>query len=933
MMPSATPRSRRPTLAELNEQSTLAEIVFALKNADQSVSHSGTLDAQFAARPDYMCWRAFYNMAVIDRTYRDEWFSEAVACGKQALGHTNEMIRWGAIGTITRTLLTDNADELFEKYSETLLNIAEWCASLARHPNRWHEAPAGCAYLDLMSRLAFSKLRDWDGKPHTVASAEAHLDDVEARVREIDDQWKPGDTVRLLTALRGERMIAPFDGITDIENQLAMCFYISRVIVGNACKSDASLPPHEAVIGRLLKRAMHLARSSWLTLRAGRLGADKRVAEWTAGGKTPTGWFASNPRETALNIELKALHAYACAQRDAGDDFGAAGSNWKLLAFASGVGTQNAALRKRMEEWFVRKIRKPLQDSCEQVGLTAPGRAPREKRQPKDAGSPESFCPMYPTMNNGEGARRREEPYARRLRWDYSTDRDWEVLKNFLGPPADVDPQDVLKNAKAWWSGFCARSFTDHPPPSMLQAAFRLCLRYNRIDDANYYLKPDARGLGTRNGCEAHGWEIQASELLDFAAAVCHATVILPIALDFDKHEWWRKRMLRVCAGLKDELTPEQSLLLHEAVHGCCNALCARSPIADELCKHFELDDSAVFDRSDRALRGSWCPPDPGQIGRFLRSHAISGRDPPVAVSIASLRERGLSICAVGPEGHCVLEWIEGVNDEGCKEELAKALECCDTAGTFISGRCPGVVRVARKVAEMVDALAPNAGWIALSVDTGLASVPWNLLMPRLECHAPVAVVPSLGWLGVLRQRRNVVPTFVRSPRDALVLDRYGGAEVQSIDALLGQIEKDEVAHRQTCFDVATIVGHGCQSGIDAGAFQTVRIGAVAMNAEWWLDRAAKHDVLIVHGCLTGLVGQKLLRDLSGVPGMALLAGASLVVSPVVEIGADAALVLQRHIMTTPVSGTIAERYQQARKECPSVGLYNLYGVPTRPLA
>jgi len=933
----------------LTDNATLGEIVNAWRKEAKSDSVFDTLDNRFSTRSDYLCWR-YLGAAEIPRsgtppTYRTaqrnslcivgpfDALQHGLDEGVKAILDDDPMIRIGGAAAICRFFLTTDGRIHCGSELGRILPVVAQCRS-ATAGSRLPEAPAGSAYADLLSLHLLTKLLDQNGEKLDVNSAGEYLDSVESCVREIDPKWKPGASASLKAITRDQRIVLPFDGMTDVESVLADFFFQSRAVARDAC-DQADLD--DAHVPVLIRRAKEHARSSWLTHRSLRFHANADSRRLACLGRRLGNWLSDEKRAVATKKEMEALYRYGQAARDDGDSFTCAKVNWMILQFGAqlirAASVFPIAVRadwKMLDNTTVGLIRQGL----EQAGFSIPHEYTRKERKKGASLAPINDRATAKVSKMTYSHRRLAgeasfDPYKRRIERDFKTDSRWRLLADALNADNLADPHQLLGDICKDWlrrKGYTPKFSDEQCTPEVLHAAFQLCVEYDRVDDANTFLKRTHYGRGTPSDSERHGWTLAKKDLLRFASSVLKATAACPMALDLEKHKHWRDRLTRVWSVI-DELSTEEVLLLHEAVLGCCATLCSRSAVQESLVGQFILDNDPVFDLSDKATCVNSEPATVEGLARLLTRLETASLGPPVAVSIVALRAMGFSVFACTHEGLCESYSIERVNIAEAKLCLDNELDFYQEEYGFAWDQCTALVNVANAVLRIVDSLGSNAKWIILAVDPELASIPWNALMLYLGRNVLLSVVPSLTWVDLQNSKRYVSGVEFNIAQRTSLVQGMNDVQANECDRLLAQIVEDEGKLQQGRFSTTFVAGHGalCRQGGDG--FWTVNGADGPIALDQWL-RFARRRNIIVHGCLTGRVNGTLIGDLSGVPGLALMSGTKLVISPVAKIRAQTAKVLQQHLTDPLKQGTIADRYISAVRDRAQVALYNLYGLP-----
>jgi len=181
-----------------------------------------------------------------------------------------------------------------------------------------------------------------------------------------------------------------------------------------------------------------------------------------------------------------------------------------------------------------------------------------------------------------------------------------------------------------------------------------------------------------------------------------------------------------------------------------------------------------------------------------------------------------------------------------------------------------GDLREGMELAESLFAFADKG--LYLAVDPELVSIPWNLLLAKRRCSAVISVVPSLTWLDTTKKRNFEETSFIVSPKERLIKPTWSDEKRRQMELLLDQISQDRETPKRHNWKTAFVLGHGCLHREGDTRFRTVEGAYGPIGTLEWLKLASKHRTLVVHGCLTGWVKEQLIGDMSGIPGIALMA-------------------------------------------------------------
>ena len=943
--------------AELADDSALGEIVLSWRNKK---THGALwlpkLDERFNHRPDYRCWRNFLKL---NHKYRDnnritncQLLEHAIEFGRIAIESDDLMIRWGGVGAVCGSLLRAYVWRHFSECQSLVLQIASSCTEIARDTERWRPCAAGCEFLDLTSHYVNEKLVN-----HTQVKNQRLRQDgvkyllyVEERIKSIDPKWRPGSTASLESICKNDRVLLPFSGMQDINRYLGDALFQSRAVARDALRATSIPEVDSSEVHFLLRHSILHARSAWLTHRSQRRHITKIASALGPSAKDFGNSRTASTRAIAFDRELRALLRYGQSLFEFGDDFAAARANWIVLQFAALVESGEQMEITPELGWLIenKRLRGALNQSLDQLGIIVPGRSEPQRKGSEKVSTRQRASKPRKSESQDRISRSQEyiadefllseqatelsceanDGYKRQMEVDWLQDPDWSFLREAF-PIGPKSPHLLLRHIRSIWRAICRSQFVQDSkyPQEVFRTAFRLCLRYNRVWDASWFLRRARFGAGTLSDDERHAWEVQPSDIAEFAKLVCRATAVLPVALNLVEHNHWRDR-IKLVWSVVDGISDDDELFLHEAVHGCCTNISTDEMVGRSLCRQYVNANDIDLDVTDRAFGAAWKPANSTLLSDSLQVLADSSGLKVVGISVTALKDKGFSIVAVGVSGISIVKRIENVTSAEVLDALMEQFDFCTsgTADEFDSNDTNPLWTLGREILLLAERAEVDATAVLLSIDPVFASIPWNLIFRRMKSRLLVSTVPSLAWVISRRANRRNVPKFLVSDREHLIRESMSDLEVAQIDRLLDQIRQDEERLRQTLFSGVFVVGHGCASIEYPDKFRTIFGNSGPMLISSWVNVASRYDFMVVHGCLTGRVNKDLINDFSGIAGLSLLNGSKLVISPVVNISAESARTLQHHITRPHHSGTMAERYLAAMDENEDVSLYNLYG-------
>jgi hypothetical protein len=125
------------------------------------------------------------------------------------------------------------------------------------------------------------------------------------------------------------------------------------------------------------------------------------------------------------------------------------------------------------------------------------------------------------------------------------------------------------------------------------------------------------------------------------------------------------------------------------------------------------------------------------------------------------------------------------------------------------------------------------------------------------------------------------------------------------------------------------VLGHGQEANGSALPAINLGDGRVLQSIEDWMEILRSRHV-ILHCCHSGRTEPIFMRELGGLPGVALALGTTALLAPASEVAASAAVALQENLFA---GLSIGEAYMKAISQDPGACLYNCFGDPYESLA
>jgi hypothetical protein len=455
------------------------------------------------------------------------------------------------------------------------------------------------------------------------------------------------------------------------------------------------------------------------------------------------------------------------------------------------------------------------------------------------------------------------------------------------------------------------------------RAAFKLCLRY-------YFVRSAARLLATTNH--------KKEDLLDFAHAIKRCMQNIPIGMSVAKVQEWQEALQLTWSALDESetLTPEERLCLHEMLMGRLLSIkeSMSEGAAQMLTEKYHgivdaVDLRAFYDDDPTIHRKGPGTINAANLAKFTTHFADSGLGCPVYIS-AHVLSSEYSFVVVGSEGHIQYEQIlfgDLVTEARKLRETYKTWFRIPSMGDY--QQVPwndGFVSFAQAILILAQKCDHKFQWIVLSLDPGLASLPWQHLFLHLgrrllKRDIIITLTPNLGW-APLAYRET---TDFTHPTIKLRLSE----DDEMMRELKVSIDKHISAIRDYPVDVTVVLGHG-EWGED-DSFPKVTVGKDTLSINDWIE-IADSRLVVLHSCHSGRTQSHFLGDYGALPGLILGLGSRLLCAPVAEVPPGAAEVFNEHIFRLDEQKALGLRYLAAIKREPSISMYNLYGMAAEPI-
>jgi len=333
----------------------------------------------------------------------------------------------------------------------------------------------------------------------------------------------------------------------------------------------------------------------------------------------------------------------------------------------------------------------------------------------------------------------------------------------------------------------------------------------------------------------------------------------------------------------------------------------------------------------------------PIKVANLLHDLSRTQLGAPVCVSIVRLESDQLHLLGCGRDRKGEVRWIsEQVNGEGetsvkgLSERLGRLKQTCrewlepDENGLdelHIDWGTP-FENLCLRISAIAKDLSADCRWVMLAVDAELAALPWQDLFRRFwDGGTPVLVslVPSFGWATLCHERECAYPDDYRRELSTVIDRARLRAGLLDLNTLRFRIRDAFQAAPWLFNETAIIAGHGKTS---ESGFPLIEVANGILSEEDWIQ-LSDYRIVVLHSCFGGHVAPGYLGDLGGLIGLTLGGQTKLLCAPVAEVPVEAAIKLHEHHGKADGPREFGLRYLNALKENPSVGLYNLYGLPT----
>jgi hypothetical protein len=894
-----------------------------------------------------VCWAATGNLSLKESTAAD-WYEMAFeSTGGQLTDRQRNLIRQHAAGCPRCVSEQDAVQHLvalyndwLQRYRTTLLQLAQRGRAMLDSGNLCPlpDGEQGCGIISAMLTSGIAKLQfEVDpGYRSDVATAKAVLDSLATDLAPLG--WRPGRTLDLRTweAEHSKKPVLLWPKY-QVCYRLCNAFFRARGSVHHALIGQRWTPTIEA----LLHTAYYFSREAYHLAKALRISLQRRIlADHT--------FVTPISMSTIRFNELHMLRRLSQATRDAGGELEAAATACYLLQVIP-----KELLASSRHKASLKRLATDVGHGIRQAGYCFDTREGLFHGSNTSAFATTGFCapPDESIAQDTDQSPPRDagapDPYRLRLMFDRTenteptwpsypataTRDDWRNVHQHFGHWNGREVDDPL--------GLCvyrAEDCDDRQRADVLPAAYRLCIRYSRLADAAklliHFSRPPTR-----------------QEVLDFAHLMKRALQVMPFGIDVDCFDQWRNVLRANVARLDSDgwsllsNQPDDLLAIHESLRGRCLSIVRHNPRAARLLTrklYGGMNDTEVREAIDTE---PWClQHGPGIVSFETLTRCLQDMDTgslgyPVLVSCVSLGDDRYSILSTGRQGKVQ---VPGLDSPVRWPYLAlHAKRLADADGLPEIDRMGSVRFLVEAVLRSALKVHPYCRWLILAIEPELAALPWQRLV-RAFCPGSklvVSIVPSCTWVELAQRPRpslSTEPRVLISDLDKLLdpirsesADTLRIAE-QDYGSLRDRVTADELRMRSLGVAWSIVLGHGVPMVGDR--FTSIEAPDAPIDLDTWIELSTRR-LLVLHACWGGQVGEHLLGDLSGVPGIALGVAARAVLAPGTQVTPTTAAKLQETLLSDSGRDELGARYLRAIQEDENVARYNLYGLANERVA
>jgi hypothetical protein len=475
--------------------------------------------------------------------------------------------------------------------------------------------------------------------------------------------------------------------------------------------------------------------------------------------------------------------------------------------------------------------------------------------------------------------------------------------------------------------------------PELLQAGYALARRYGYIRSAGQIL---------HRAVHLNAFELNKKHIIDFVHCVRRCMSLDPFGMHFPTAVEWQNLTLDACAKLYDQhrgengwFSPTEKLWIHETLIGRTHthhrslSYDSASRLYRKAAGIYSITDLRNFyDREYDFLTRPFGVATSDKIAEYCASHKNSTLGAPVFVSMLCMRtvlslaivDKYRSVLSAEIRAANLLEELDNLSvqadfwfkatDVPFREQIEwpNTLKQVGHAILDLASRCDGSARV-----------------LILSVEPELAHLPWQHLISACATErtnsehvaAPsylVSLVPNASTITVNKPGRDGLQRGLQTTISTDTDDAISQV-VQAIDrtVLAGAVYTS----------TRIVLGHGQAANGSPLPLISLGDGRRLQTIEEWMEIVRSRHV-VLHCCHSGRTEPIFMRELGGLPGIALALGTTVLLAPASEVAASSAVALQESLFEG--TSSIGEAYVKAIARDPGACLYNCFGDPYESL-
>lgn len=892
-------------------------------------------DGKNKYRPDYRLWRrrifpyyAHGRPGLIPPSTRfsrlwNDWPRDAWEC----VNSTHPVLFWSAVALAPDMMHRASIMRHSRETAPTMAFVDDLYQRLIAGMPPLKQCPASCGMAAAIFLVERQQMLTGMGYWLGLRECQQLFRQLETSLGMVDPYWQPGAMIRTWRS-EEER-----DGPARLRVSHDAYEYTTLVRTLMKCRPliSSNIFDWNSDAQSLFDDAYGYAKTAWLTARSRRFDEVRHLS-----GKNLSNEAANRKIRWALETEFRGLRDLAVAAREAGEYLESAKYLFLLLRLLPDELAADPEFRSRISSRIYRVIKEAGLEVDARFRTSTSDEQFYEEQARATLEGDSSWRPFNLPEESGEDLRDGEllsqslrlargklipRGFELRVIHDQSCNPDWSIVLSQV-PLERRTGERFLHDA--------IRGLADarrSASPEVLEAAFKLAIRYGLIRSAGKLLERGVRG---------NEWAITEDRLMDFVQSVKRSTQLDPFGLDYEKLTKWHSLIRECCASLAtkgvDWITPHNRLWLHELLlsrtHVQFRALRATNA--------WRLYDKAVGAYDARGLREfydreyDFSRRAPGiatreTVAQYCEKRRDDVLGAPVAISVAVFGSV-ISAIAIGSHGIAA----EQLSSIGLSEQFDHLIAessywfQVDGAPDRQVSWPPLFREFGAMLSRLMRACDPSARVMLLSIEPYLAQLPWqNLIVEQGEKTADlVALVPNFSTLTL--PRRETIPGR------NFVLSRENTAEIVQVTEA---VQRSFNALDRAGVSLGVVVAHGERSR--PGRLPALRVGPgradLIKSSNDWIDLLGSRVVLL-YCCHSGITEPLYMQEFGGIPGLALSVGTEVFIAPVSEVFPEAAVTLHEHLMRGLDSAPIGLGYVKAVATDSQCSLFNLYGDPYQRL-